>query len=160
MDQDRNHPLGRLLVEHSAPPGLLDRALGRRRAPWRWPTPVLAMGAASVGFVLGLGVDVLAPAGHEGAPPLASAPSASVPLRLVYANPDAAQVAVAATWNSWDSEAQSLVPIGDGLFVTTVYLDPGHYEYMFVVDGAWVTDATAASWRDDGFGNRNAVIEL
>jgi hypothetical protein len=32
---------------------------------------------------------------------------------------------------------------------------------MFVVDGkAWVTDPKAETYRDDGFGNKNAVMRV
>ncbi len=31
---------------------------------------------------------------------------------------------------------------------------------MFVVDGEWVTDPQADRYVDDGFGNRNALIEV
>ncbi|MFC1572325.1 glycogen-binding domain-containing protein [Candidatus Eisenbacteria bacterium] len=36
----------------------------------------------------------------------------------------------------------------------------GRHEYMFVVDGEWMTDNNAAFYVDDGFGNQNAVLHL
>jgi 1,4-alpha-glucan branching enzyme len=37
---------------------------------------------------------------------------------------------------------------------------PGRrYQYQFVVDGRWVTDPLAPA-ADDGFGGRNAVLDL
>ena len=39
-------------------------------------------------------------------------------------------------------------------------LPKGRYEYMFVIDGAWVTDPNAIGHVDDGFGNRNAVLVI
>jgi len=43
----------------------------------------------------------------------------------------------------------------------TIPLKPGRYEYMFVVDGQqWIPDPFAAEQTDDGFGSRNAVLEV
>jgi 1,4-alpha-glucan branching enzyme len=43
----------------------------------------------------------------------------------------------------------------------TLPLTPGRYEYMFVVDGQrWVSDPAAIEQSDDGFGARNAVLEV
>ena len=50
--------------------------------------------------------------------------------------------------------------VGEDLWSLSVKLQPGRYEYMFVVDGRWVTDPNAIAHADDGFGNRNAVLLL
>jgi hypothetical protein len=42
----------------------------------------------------------------------------------------------------------------------TVTLPPGMYEYMFVVDGKWITDPAADERRDDGFGRQNALLRI
>jgi len=44
---------------------------------------------------------------------------------------------------------------------TIVVLAPGSYEYMFIENGErWVTDPLAARTRDDGFGSKNAVLDV
>ena len=46
-------------------------------------------------------------------------------------------------------------------WVATLLLPPDSYEYMFVVDNdTWVSDPLALTTRDDGFGSRNAVLDL
>jgi 1,4-alpha-glucan branching enzyme len=48
-----------------------------------------------------------------------------------------------------------------GVWTVELPLAPGRrYEYMFVVDGRWVTDPTAPASVDDGFGGQNAVLDL
>ena len=48
----------------------------------------------------------------------------------------------------------------DGVFTGTLELPPGDYEYMFVVDGKWMTDPAAGERRDDGFGRQNSLLRL
>ena len=50
--------------------------------------------------------------------------------------------------------------LGGGSFAANVRLPPGAHEYMFVVDGQWVTDPAATERRPDGFGRDNAVLRL
>jgi hypothetical protein len=93
-----------------------------------------------------------------------SEPSASdpVPVRFVLPAAGAREVAVAGEFNGWDASRTPLNDDdGDGVFHTTLSLERGAYAYMFVVDGErWVTDPFADAYRDDGFGNRNAVLRI
>ncbi|MCB9627101.1 MAG: isoamylase early set domain-containing protein [Sandaracinaceae bacterium] len=86
----------------------------------------------------------------------------TVPVRFVLPAAGAREVYVAGEFNGWDA---SLSPLrdedGDGVFNTTLSLERGAYAYMFVVDGErWVTDPFADAYRDDGFGNRNAIVRI
>ena len=48
-----------------------------------------------------------------------------------------------------------------GAWSVTIPLKPGRYAYMFVVDGRqWVADPFASEQKDDGFGSRNAVVDV
>jgi hypothetical protein len=45
--------------------------------------------------------------------------------------------------------------------MATIPLEPGRYESMLVVDGKqWIADPFALEQSDDGFGSRNAVLEV
>jgi hypothetical protein len=83
-------------------------------------------------------------------------------VRLVYA-PDvnrAETVTVVGDFNDWDPDATPLRRV-NGIWSTMLALPPGTYEYMFVVDGGrWETDPLALRTRDDGFGGRNAVLDV
>lgn len=47
----------------------------------------------------------------------------------------------------------------DGKFVVTMELDPGTYEYKFIVDGVWRIDGQQP-FGDDGQGNTNNIIDV
>jgi hypothetical protein len=170
---------GRYLLTHRAPPDLLERALQRHersRAPQRRPAIALALAAAFLGgLVVGRGLlgawapgdqdagavaDVTATTDVE-ADVDAIAETTPATVKLVLHAPEAEQVTVAGTWNGWDVASTPMQAVGDGNFVAMVTLPPGRHEYMFVLDGQeWRTDPTAMRYRDDGFGRRNALLEI
>jgi anti-sigma factor RsiW len=83
-------------------------------------------------------------------------------VRLVYVPQDNSveSVSVAGTFNGWDPEGTTMRREG-GVWVVQLMLPPQTYEYMFVENGQqWVTDPLATQTRDDGFGRRNAVLDL
>lgn len=83
-----------------------------------------------------------------------------VSVRFVLQAPEAQTVALAGTFNQWDSEVTPLVRSDGGLWTATLVLPAGEHEYAFVVDGErWVPDP-AAPGVDDGFGRRNSVLTL
>jgi hypothetical protein len=84
----------------------------------------------------------------------------AVVVRFTLVADGARQVAVAGDFNDWDPSQIRLERDGKGRFSATVKLPPGAHEYMFVVDGKWVTDPAAAELRPDGFGRTNAVLRL
>lgn len=93
---------------------------------------------------------------------LADDASSDVAVRFVLQTEGASSVAVAGDFNEWSAQDATLADHdGDGVFVGTVSLPPGSHAYMFVVDGErWVSDPQATSYRDDGFGNRNAILRI
>ena len=109
-----------------------------------------------------------APAGTETAAGLTATP-AFLPnqdevrvVRLVYAprDPRVRTVRVAGTFNDWNPEGIALKRKGE-LWTAVLVLPRGTYEYMYVEDDArWVTDPLALETRDDGFGRKNAVLDL
>jgi anti-sigma factor RsiW len=101
-------------------------------------------------------------AGVAGAPISATAAASSTTLvRLVVLRPGARTVQVAGDFNGWNPARTSLEQISDGAWAVTISLEPGRYEYKFVVDGQqWIADPFAAEQRDDGFGSRNAVLDV
>ena len=78
---------------------------------------------------------------------------------------DASQVksiAVVGDFNDWDPTRNLLTDENnDGIWTVTLKLEPGRYEYMFILDGQkWVPDPSAYRYVSDGFGNKNAVLEI
>jgi hypothetical protein len=83
-------------------------------------------------------------------------------VRLVYVptNPDVKSVSVAGSFNDWDPQDVGLRHQG-GVWSTLLVLPQESYEYMFVEDGKkWVCDPHATLTRDDGYGGKNAVLDL
>ncbi len=78
---------------------------------------------------------------------------------------DASQVksiAVVGDFNDWDPTRNLLTDENnDGIWTVTLKLEPGRYEYMFILDGQkWIPDPSAYRYVSDGFGNKNAVLEI
>jgi len=144
---------------------LLDRAIEREAIPKPansnlWPRAAMVAGV----FLFGVGVGSLMGEAARQAPSTVAADAqqaATVPVRLVLHAPDARTVAVAGSWNDWQPQGVMMQSVGAGVFRVELDLERGRHEYMFVVDGeTWVTDETASIFREDGFGNKNAVLEI
>jgi anti-sigma factor RsiW len=115
---------------------------------------------ASAMTVASVAVLVIAAIVVRSGTPVSSAPSSTL-VRLVIMQPGAKTVQVAGDFNSWNPARTSLEQISDGAWAVTIPLKPGRYAYMFVVDGKqWVADPFAAEQKDDGFGSRNAVLDV
>jgi len=88
--------------------------------------------------------------------------SAEVQFSLRINDNKAHTVAIAGDFNNWDPRMNTLEdPEGDGIWTATLKLEPGRYEYMFVMDGEkWLPDPNALRYVKDGFGNKNAILEI
>ena len=76
-----------------------------------------------------------------------------------YTDPSAATVHLAGAFNDWSTTATPLTDTdGDGTWTTVLQLDPGSYEYKFVVNGGtWVADPDNPVTGGD-YGN--SILEL
>ena len=88
--------------------------------------------------------------------------SAEVQFSLKINDNKAHTVAIAGDFNGWNPQANILEDLeGDGIWTGTLKLEPGRYEYMFVLDGEkWFPDPNALRYVKDGFGNKNAILEI
>jgi 1,4-alpha-glucan branching enzyme len=48
----------------------------------------------------------------------------------------------------------------DGIWRTALKLQPGRYEYKFVVDGTWMEDPGNPDMVPDPFGGNNSVLTV
>ena len=71
---------------------------------------------------------------------------------------DADEVCLAGDFNKWRVCDARMERVGEEVWSITVDLPPGRHEYMFVIDGRWVTDPKAMGYSEDGFGNKNAIV--
>lgn len=83
-------------------------------------------------------------------------------IRFVYIDQDADQLAVAGNFSDWDPIEMESQMLGDKkIWTGMVPVERGEHHYMFIKNGEeWITDPLADLYRDDGFGNKNAVIYL
>jgi anti-sigma-K factor RskA len=136
------------------------------RLAWLWTPHTmqwnLAQAAAVVVLAVAAGFGVARAIDSRQAATSATATGATpVMVRLVVLQPDARSVHAVGDFNGWDSTRTSLQQVSTGVWSVTLPLTPGRYEYMFVVDGQrWVGDPAAVEQADDGFGARNAVLEV
>lgn len=123
---------------------------------WNMATAIGALAMATLAVVLLLRLNER-PAETAGA----GRADNTVTITMNLYAPDAHRVTVAGTFNKWKTDADLLRKGKNGYWTISIPLEPGDYSYMFVVDGsAWVTDPNAESYRDDGFGYKNAVLRV
>lgn len=72
--------------------------------------------------------------------------------------PSAQTVNLAGSFNGWDPAIRPLKRDAKGLWKTSVTLPPGRYEYLFVVDGKWMSDPGCADIRTNEYGGQNSVV--
>jgi hypothetical protein len=167
------------LRDVAPPPSLVAGVMRRIEEPrppslWRWLqrpfvirvrlTP-LSASAAALGMALAAVLLVRVSGGSLPPPPVVAtvAPAAPAPVRVRFQLQarGARRVALAGSFNQWRPDLTVLEPAtADGLFTGTLELPPGDYEYMFVVDGKWISDPAAGDRRDDGFGRQNSLLRL
>ncbi len=148
---------------------VLARLPERRPRPWEkirdrlWAPRAFRWNLASaLAFGLLLAVTPLVWRVLPGPTPTTTGPRPVVLFRFSVFAPGAQQVSLAGDFNGWRTDELFLSDVtGRGHFSVALPLRPGRYAYMFVVDGTtWVTDPRAEAYRDDGFGNRNALVNI
>ena len=72
---------------------------------------------------------------------------------------DASVVVLTGSFNNW-SQSQLLFGREGGEWVCRVELDPGVYQYKFIVDGDWLLDPSNPETAEDEAGNVNNVLEV
>ena len=153
VETARRRPIGERLVRALSVP---------RTLQWNLGTALAA--ACLVLLAVGGGVAQL----RRGAAPSASSTVAMrqgdspvVLVRLVIVQPGARIVQAAGDFNGWNPARTPLEQTSDGAWTVTIPLEPGRYEYQFVVDGReWIGDPFASEQNADGFGSRNAVLDV
>src|SRR5215207_9797761 len=72
---------------------------------------------------------------------------------------EASLVVLTGTFNAW-SQSQLLFAREGDEWVCRVDLDPGVYQYKFIVDGDWLLDPSNPDTAEDEAGNVNNVLEV
>jgi 1,4-alpha-glucan branching enzyme len=93
-------------------------------------------------------------------PATAAVADKTVPVRFSLFNPRARSVSLCSEFNAWSPEAAPMRQAQDGRWQATVRLQPGRYQYKFVVDGEWMPDPEAREAVCNEHGTLNSVIEV
>jgi chromosome partitioning protein len=76
-----------------------------------------------------------------------------------FKSPQANDVRVVGDFNGWNPDnAVSLIKQKDGIWKKPLYLEPGNYQYKFVVDGKWVNDPDNDKSIPNEFGETNSLL--
>ena len=125
----------------------INRASSRSRRPIAWIGVGLAAGLAAIGVYLTRGG--VAGAGDQRVSFSLEAPTAS-------------RVSLVGDFNNWDPSATPLERVSsDGRWETSVPLNPGRYQFTYVIDGSrWVRDPGLPPATGDDFGQPTSVITV
>jgi hypothetical protein len=147
----------------------LDRLVGWMTVPrtLQWNVGG-AMAVAVVAILAVAGLMQLVPArlvevpfSSPSAQPVSLESASTTYVRMVLVQPGASSVSVAGDFNGWNPDRTNMKRSDGGVWTTTIRLKPGRYQYMFVIDGKrWLADPLAAEDTGDGFGSKNAVLDV
>ena len=71
------------------------------------------------------------------------------------------KVFLAGSFNAWDDTAKELKEKdGDGYFTGTLLLEPGEYEYKYVINGEWHIDAENPNFSQNKLGTLNSIVKV
>jgi 1,4-alpha-glucan branching enzyme len=74
--------------------------------------------------------------------------------------PDAQNVSLAGDFNDWNANSHLLQKVSNGMWEINIDLNPGRYEYRFLVDGEWKNDPNCMSIIPNSFGSENCMLKL
>jgi 1,4-alpha-glucan branching enzyme len=86
------------------------------------------------------------------------APPAVRQVNFGLSDANAVSVSVAGTFNNWNPHVSPLRSAGAGQWSLQMMLEPGRYEYRFLVDGKWKMDPAARQQVTDFCGGGNSVL--
>jgi 1,4-alpha-glucan branching enzyme len=78
-------------------------------------------------------------------------------VNLEYRDAPGKNVAAAGTFSDWQPKAMK-DKNGDGVYRCRLLLSPGEYQYKFLVDGEWRSDAMNADFVPNEYGSLNSVL--
>jgi 1,4-alpha-glucan branching enzyme len=74
--------------------------------------------------------------------------------------PTAKAVELAGDFTQWQEQPVALQKEDDGVWRTTLELQPGEYHYRLLVDGNWFDDEEYPYYAPNPYGGRNAVRQV
>ncbi|HBU08438.1 MAG TPA: hypothetical protein DEA99_04440 [Candidatus Omnitrophica bacterium] len=90
--------------------------------------------------------------------PAIKKPAAKKVVAFKCTAPSAKRVCLAGSFNNWDAGFLSAKKDAKGNWAVKINLDPGRYEYKFVVDGSWINDPNCKETAANNLGSANSVL--
>jgi len=92
---------------------------------------------------------------------VAKRPSTKQPVTFEYFDPSATIVTLVGDFNKWDSKVRPLKRDAGGLWKVTIRLEPGTYQYKFVVNGErWEEDPLNLHRTYNEHGTQNSIRKV
>jgi hypothetical protein len=106
------------------------------------------------------GVEALVPSKAPGKLATLNKPARSFkkPTTFTLNTPQATRVFIAGSFNGWNPLATPLQRDKTGIWKRTLSLEPGRYEYRFVVDDVWWDDPANTMRSCNEFGTQNCIV--
>jgi len=79
---------------------------------------------------------------------------------LALSAPDAGAVYLMGDFNQWNQKVHPMKQEKDGTWKKTIMVQPGKYEYRFLVDGKWRNDPSNDQICPNCYGTQNNVLEV
>lgn len=76
------------------------------------------------------------------------------------AAPKASNIILTGDFIAWSQEGVKMKRDKNGVWKIELDLNPGRYEYKFIVDGKWWTDPSNKKTAVNSFGETNSVLEV
>ena len=90
----------------------------------------------------------------------ASQSASRQPIRIELHDEQAQSVSIIGTFNHWQTDETRMVRVQPGRWLRILFLPPGRYEYVFVVDGHFITDPNVAESVPNICGCANSVLRV
>ena len=120
--------------------------------PIKW-APVLA------GLLMIAVIPSLTPVQNPLHPVIESIPVKQATLTFTFEDPNAGQVALIGSFNGWRPDGAVRTEKKGSRWIFHIDVEPGRYEYAFLVDGdEIVPDPQAVFRRNNGFGTPNSIV--
>ena len=120
--------------------------------PIKW-APVMA------GLLMLAIIPSLVPVKSPSLPVADTAPVKQATLTFTFEHPGARQVALIGSFNGWMPDGRVRTEKRGNRWVFHIDVEPGRYEYAFLVNGAEVVpDPQAVFRRNNGFGTPNSIV--
>ena len=79
-------------------------------------------------------------------------------VEFTFRAPEAREVFLSGEFNGWDTQSLPMKKDKSGIWKTKIKLSPGHHEYKFFADDAWVESLPGVEQVPNPLGTRNFIV--